>query len=187
MLNFQQIISKLRPAGKPVIDPAVIRKAAQLYQLDLSELIAVKKFPSAVFNYQDKSFLKITPENERANEQLRQIYEWQSWLSDQLESVAPVYRSVNNRLTEQITSGEKSYTAVLLPRAIGKTITDADWTPEIFFELGRITGEMHRISKNYQPTQQDQQHGRDGEDQEEGVVLFKKTFLALMVVAVEVP
>lgn len=78
---------------------------------------------------------------------------WTEYLSTKMCGIAKPVRSVNNRLYEVTEICDKSYILCLQEKAQGK-IVDIDNSDEfnetLFFHLGALMGQMHRLTMNYE-------------------------------------
>ena len=78
---------------------------------------------------------------------------WVAYLSSYLKGIVRPQRSKNGSLYEVISTADKAYILCLLEKAPGK-IVDAnhpnEFHQELFFHLGALMGDMHRLTVSYE-------------------------------------
>ena len=75
------------------------------------------------------------------------------YLSDNLSEIVRPQKSLRNSLFEVINAGDKAYILCLFEKAPGKTVdidNPEEFNEELFFHLGELMGEMHRLAVGYE-------------------------------------
>lgn len=78
---------------------------------------------------------------------------WVEYLSDHMAGVVRPKKSVNHNLYEVITASSKAYILCLLEKAPGKIVDSNnpnEFNEELFFTLGALMGNMHRLTVDYE-------------------------------------
>ena len=77
---------------------------------------------------------------------------WINYLTNKLDNIIKPIKSINNNLYEIIQADDKSYILCLFEKAKGK-IADCnnpmEFNDKLFFDLGILMGNMHRLTKEY--------------------------------------
>lgn len=79
--------------------------------------------------------------------------DWTEYLSAGMEGIVKPMRSVNNRLHEVIETDGKEYILTLQEKAPGNIVDHRDpetCNEELYFHLGMLMGQMHRLTMNYE-------------------------------------
>lgn len=78
---------------------------------------------------------------------------WMEYLSDNLTGIIRPKESKNNNLYEVINVADKAYILCLLEKAPGKIVdinNPNEFNEELFFNLGALMGNMHRLTMSYE-------------------------------------
>jgi Ser/Thr protein kinase RdoA (MazF antagonist) len=82
------------------------------------------------------------------------MLEWVRFLKDEGAPVAAPIPSIHGRLVESLEQDGTRYTITVFETASGiraELIPPAEWTDELFQNIGRAAGMMHRISRHFVP------------------------------------
>jgi Ser/Thr protein kinase RdoA (MazF antagonist) len=77
---------------------------------------------------------------------------WVNYLANNLDNVVKPVKSLNNKLYEIIQVDDKRYILCLFEKAKGKIVdcnNPREFNHKLFFDLGALMGDMHRLTKEY--------------------------------------
>lgn len=138
---------------------SILLQAARLYQTTPGDFkpLTGGNF-SSVFGFTREGkdlILRITPPDEDLDEAtLQASLAWVSYLVEKGASVAKPIPSTQGRLIETLPQKGESVLVTVFEKAqgvLGETLPFHAWDAELIEELGRVTGQMHAISRTYQP------------------------------------
>lgn len=117
-------------------------------------------FENYVFEvYRDSQpyILRLTHSTHRSKEQIASELDWMNYLHNQGISVPKAYASINERFVEEkVVEDGSSFYACLFSKAEGDPIKVGSdrFKEDLFFAWGKVIGEMHLATRNYQPSNQ---------------------------------
>ncbi|SDX03830.1 phosphotransferase enzyme family protein [Paenibacillus sp. CF384] len=134
----------------------VLAIAAERYGLSVEEVTLIGGFQNFVYEYQRSGreyILRITPGSRRTVGAVKAELEWIRYLVGHGISASMPILSAAGEWTEVIVTAEMFFTAVSFEKAPGQKVGyPACLDDDALYEaLGRITGNMHALSKLYQP------------------------------------
>jgi amicoumacin kinase len=108
--------------------------------------------------YQDglPVILRLTHSSHRNVEEIQSELDWMNFLHEHKVNVPLAYESTNQKLVESIEAADGSYFyACVFTKAQGEPakINSPKFTEDLFFAWGKEIGKMHRVTKNYQPSE----------------------------------
>jgi amicoumacin kinase len=133
----------------------ILTEAAIRYGIQISDLSLLGGFESFVYEFtrDDQEFvLRLCHDSRRTPDLIQAEAEWINYLADHAVPAARAVPSVNGELVEIIGADKGSFLATAFEKAPGHPPRDEDWTPDLFQEMGRITGRMHGLAKDYAPS-----------------------------------
>lgn len=140
-------MNKQRAAKTP--EKGLMGRVASSYNLNPANLILVRNMLAYVFYIPDNSYLKIIPEKEIPFTRINQVCLWQMFLQKQLSGIVGLNSSIKGNLSEKIEHKGRSYTVVSYVKAQGKSINSQLWKENVFYKVGKLTGSIHRVTKDY--------------------------------------
>lgn len=133
----------------------ILGQAESLYDVKPDHEITMGNSGNLIFEVkrgQDKYILRASEYGSEKKEHIEFELKWMEYLSDNLPGVVRPQKSVKNNLCEVINVTGKAYILCLLEKAPGK-IVDIDnpneFNEELFFHLGSLMGDMHRLTMGY--------------------------------------
>lgn len=102
---------------------------------------------------QELFILRVSEFNHKTKERVELETQWIDHLAKKCDNVAKPICSVNKNLYEIVEAGEKSYILCLFERALGRCVDSSnpdEFNEQLYFNLGAIMGDMHRLTANYQ-------------------------------------
>jgi amicoumacin kinase len=135
----------------PVISPGV----AALYRKKPDEIHFIARIQNDVFGYTENGeeyILRLTPGTHRSTEQVMAEIEWVNYLLGQGVPAAQPVASVTGNFCTAVERDGISYTAVAFKRVPGEIGSEQYWIPPVFQQWGRLTGRMHKVTREYQPS-----------------------------------
>lgn len=113
---------------------------------------------SYVYDYERDSpprrvVLKITHSIHRSANQISGEQDFSDYLAVHGVTVSKPITSVSGDLVEIIPAAEGEFLAWAFEKAPGSLVEWTAWTPEIFRKWGAVLGQMHRLTKTYEPSE----------------------------------
>src|SRR5258708_35590426 len=93
----------------------------------------------------------MTPETEQSTAIVRVEVDWVCDLAGRVVAVEGVVPASDGSLCQAVEVVGEHFTAVTFQKVRGEIGSGKYWTTDIFFEWGRLTGRLHRESREYQP------------------------------------
>jgi Ser/Thr protein kinase RdoA (MazF antagonist) len=135
--------------------PEIPEWLAALYGVTSEDLRFVTQVQNFIFAYRrgdQELILRLTPETHRSREQVMAEVGWVNDLAARGVPVAAPVPSLDGSFCQFVETNEGKVTAVCFEKAKGEIGDRQFWTPEVFRDWGRLTGRLHRESRQYQPT-----------------------------------
>lgn len=136
----------------------VLYEAAKRFDLEISSLKKLGSFENYVYEGEKDGIgyiLRLTHSSHRTTNMVIGELEWLNYLADNDVSVARAFTSVNGNLAEEINVGNDYFIVCLFEKAKGRLLSrknEDEFTKEVIMEWGRIIGRMHRLTKDYVPS-----------------------------------
>ena len=135
----------------------IYQAALQRFGIAEDKTRELKGFESFVYECEKEGqelILKITHTLRRTTDYIMGELEFVNYLADNGVATSRTLPSLNNQLVESIEiENGHCFLAYVFEKAPGTLIKKEHWNSKIFFELGKVTGRMHRLTKDYQPSQ----------------------------------
>jgi amicoumacin kinase len=108
--------------------------------------------------YQDGQpvIFRLTHSSHRNEGEIQSELHWMNFLHEHKVNVPLAYESQNQKLVESIEAADGSFFyACVFSKAQGESvkINSPKFTEELFYAWGKEIGKMHRVTKNYQPSE----------------------------------
>lgn len=134
----------------------ILAQAERLYGVKPSHEITMGGTNSRVFEVSDGQsayILRAAQYSPQQKEYIAFQLKWAEYLSGRLSGVVQPKRSRGGNLYEMANQGDQAFILSLLEKAPGK-IVDADnpdeFNTQLFFRLGALMGDMHRLTVGYE-------------------------------------
>lgn len=101
----------------------------------------------------ERFILRITHSSVQTIEELLSEVDWLHFLKQNGANISAPVESLNGKLIEKIISGNTYFTAAAYSEALGRKIDRYNWNEITFQEIGRATGQLHRLTKKYTPSE----------------------------------
>lgn len=148
---------------------SIIKKALKYYDFEPEELKDFKGFENFVYGYKDVVIRFVHSEHRTYDLVLAEI-EFIDYLALNGASVTSVIKSKDGNISERIDCDNGHYfTVTLFTKAPGTFIKKEEMTPALFYSLGKDTGKIHHLTKQFKPTKR-----RYDWDQENYIEIYKK-------------
>lgn len=101
--------------------------------------------------------LRLTHSSHRSTDLVLGELEWINYLAANGVSVAKALHSTSGKLAEKIPVGEDYFVASVFQKAKGRPLdrtNPAEPTREVIMEWGKTIGRMHRLTKNFEPSEE---------------------------------
>ncbi len=140
------------------IDPKILSEAARSFGLELSGLRPLGGMEGMALEYQQDGrgyVLKVTPKDKTNPDQVEQIeakFRFITYLAENRVKVARPVRSPQGNWLEIVEMDDTNYLVTAATKAEGRHINlynPSNSKPQFFQTWGKVTGKMHRLSKNY--------------------------------------
>jgi amicoumacin kinase len=109
-----------------------------------------------VFQNGQPVILRLTHSSHRIKEEIQSELDWMNFLHQHQVNVPLAYESTNQKLVESIEASDGSYFyACVFTKAQGEPvkINSPKFSEDLFYAWGKEIGKMHRVTKNYQPSE----------------------------------
>ena len=142
---------------KKRFNKTILEQALDCYQITPEQVQPLDGFESFIFQFKtDKGpgILRISHSIRRNAELIRGELDWINYLFAGGASVARPLPSKSGDWVEIIGDGAGgSFLAAAFERAEGGPHRGKEWSSELLFNYGRLIGQIHRMSRDYQPKQ----------------------------------
>jgi amicoumacin kinase len=131
--------------------PADLAAAYGVSQTDLRFVTQVQNY---IFAYQrngQEYILRLTPHTHQSPEQVMAEVDWVNDLAARDVPVASVIPDLDGSFSQQVEIAGEHFTAVSFQKLKGDIGSRDYWTTAVFLGWGRLTGRLHRESRQYQP------------------------------------
>ncbi|WP_424161605.1 phosphotransferase enzyme family protein [Bacillus amyloliquefaciens] len=151
----------------------VLAKAGEIYGFTKFQFIAdAENYVYEIVKDNQAYILKITHTIRRTPEYILGEMEWLHHLTKGGLSAAKPIPSLNGRDVEELPDGKGgAFLLRVYEKAPGRKVEESDWNGTLFYELGKYTGNMHRLTKSYRLS--DPKYKRQEWDEEEQLKLRK--------------
>lgn len=144
----------MTPFIEKYFTPQVISDITKSFGIKFSDLKLLRDNVNLIYAYRksgSKFILRITHSSVQKLEELQSEVDWLHFLQKNDANVSAPIESLNGNLIEVVNSGDTYFTATAYTEAKGKKIDRFNWNEPVFKEIGRVTGQLHRITKDYKP------------------------------------
>lgn len=135
----------------------ILETALNRYKIPPADANILDGFESFIFNVQrnnNEYILRIGHSSRRSADQIQGEAEFINHLRGGGLSVPQVLPSANNLLVEAVEAQDGScFLATLFEKALGHPPTGEDWSPAMYQSMGQFMGKLHKLSKDFQPSQ----------------------------------
>lgn len=144
----------MTPFIEKYFTPQVISDITKSFGIKFSDLKLLRDNVNLIYAYRksgNKFILRITHSSVQKLEELQSEVDWLHFLQQNDANVSAPIEALNGNLIEVVNSGDTYFTATAYTEAKGKKIDRFNWNEPVFKEIGRVTGQLHRITKDYKP------------------------------------
>jgi amicoumacin kinase len=134
--------------------PQIPVDLAGAYGVNAADIRFVTRVQNYIFAYERNGaefILRLTPDTHQSAKQVMAEVEWVNDLAAHGVRVAEVIPAIDGLLARPVEIAGELFTAVSFQKVAGEIGSQQHWTPAIFFEWGRLTGQLHQEAKRYQP------------------------------------
>ncbi|MEC3795416.1 hypothetical protein A6g_14160 [Bacillus velezensis] len=151
----------------------VLAEAGEIYGFTTFQFIAdAENYVYEIVKDNEPYILKITHTIRRTPEYILGEMEWLHHLAKGGLSAAKPIPSLNGRDVEEVPDGKGgAFLVRVYEKAPGRKVEESDWNGTLFYQLGKYTGNMHRLTKSYRLS--DPAYKRQEWDEEEQLKLRK--------------
>lgn len=139
----------------PLFQPAILHEAAKRFGMNTEKLHNLHGFQNFVFESfgQNKPLiLRIAHQSHRSAEMVEGELEWVNYLYEHGIPCAKPVASLAGRFIEVIEISNSYFVACAFEKLEGHIPPSYEENPVLYQEVGKITGKIHALSKNYQPS-----------------------------------
>jgi Ser/Thr protein kinase RdoA (MazF antagonist) len=141
---------------KERLNDEILQAAMQRYAIPGDQIWPMDAFESFIYEFKrdSQSFILRLGHSLRRTEALVQgEIDWINYLADHGVSVARAIYSQNGKLVEVVEDGQGGqFLAVAFVKVSGRPPWNVGWTPALYEAYGRLLGQMHFLTAQYQPT-----------------------------------
>lgn len=130
----------------------ILNEVLNRYEVSKEHIHFIGGFDSYVYEFikNNKSYiLKITHSIRRTESYIRGEIAWLNFMADHGVRVARAIPSVNGKLVETFGDRDSYFISIVYEKAPGNLPTESDWNAQLFEEWGRVTGQLHSLTKKY--------------------------------------
>ena len=127
---------------------------AAAYGVSPHDLRFVTQVQNYIFAYErngEEFVLRLTPHTHQLPEQVMAEVDWVNDLKARDVPVAAIVPAIDRSWCQPVEVAGEQFTAVSFQKVEGEIGSREHWTSDIFVEWGRLTGRLHRESREYQP------------------------------------
>lgn len=131
----------------------IMNKILATYQLDsnFKKLGDFENYAFEVYQNGEAKILRVTHSSHRSQKELESELDWIQYLHGCGISIPAVFLSPNGKTVEAFEAEDSVFYASLFEKAPGNPVKVDDFNEKLFRIWGKVTGKMHRVTKNYQP------------------------------------
>jgi amicoumacin kinase len=133
----------------------VLNEFLGMYGIEKNTVKFVGGFDSYVYSYKrdGKDFiLKITHSLRRSTSYIQAEIDWLNYMAREKVSVANAVPSISGSLVETLGTEDSHFIAIAYEEAPGTKPSEEEWNNYLFEEWGKITGQLHHLTKRYKPS-----------------------------------
>ncbi len=139
-----------------VSNEEILKQAGQLYNVRAANANTMGNSGNKIFEVKtdhESFILRASEYSQKNKEHIAFELQWIDYLSDTLDSIVKPVKSVNDNHYEIIHTDNKDYILCLFEKAHGKIIDSnnpEEFNEDIFFSLGALMGNMHKLTVKYE-------------------------------------
>ncbi len=139
----------------------ILFEAAKRFNLSTDSLKLLGSFENYVYEGDrngESYILRLTHSSHRSTNMVLGELEWINYLANNGVSVAKSLYSINGKLAEEIYIENDYFIVSLFEKAKGelvRRITLNLFNRDLIIEWGKVIGQMHRVTKNFQPSREE--------------------------------
>ncbi|MBS1764896.1 MAG: phosphotransferase [Bacteroidetes bacterium] len=144
----------MNPFIEKYYTPKVVEQIAIAFGISANDLKLLRSNIDVIYTYskdRKKYILRVTHSSVQTVEKLLSEVDWLHYLQQNGANVSAPIESANGNLIEVINTGDTYFTAAAYTEAPGNKIDMYNWNEPVFQEIGRVTGQLHRLTKHYVP------------------------------------
>ncbi len=144
----------MKPEILAQCDDAILTDAAARFGIDRTSIGPIKGFENCVCECMrdgQPAILRLSHSTHRSKTAIEAELEWVDYLASHGLSVCQPLRSRNDRLVESIELDRAGFSVVAFERAAGRWVARNDQTRAMTVNRGKLLGQMHALSKDYNP------------------------------------
>jgi len=135
----------------------ILNEAMRRYGIKASQIKLLDGFESFMYEFyrpQDGEFiLRIGHSGRRSPEMIAGEVDWINYLARGGANVSRAILSNQGKLVEAVDDGHgEQFLATAFIKARGGPSWKTEWTPEFFEHYGQVIGRIHRLTKDYEPS-----------------------------------
>lgn len=146
---------------KEIYNEKIFEEICNRFEIQKNKIKLLNGFENFIYEFRknEKSYiLRVTHSLHRTEEQIKAEVEWVNYLAENGVSVSRAVLSPDNNLVERFETGNTYFMAIAFEKADGRHIKKEDRKPQVYENLGKIIGKMHRLTKDYKPKKYKRSH-----------------------------
>ena len=135
----------------------IAKQSAAFYGTDFSKLKLLRDNVSVIYGFKQggkEYILRIIHSSTESKEKILSEVDWLHFLEKGGANISMPVESVNGNLLEIIPANNTYFTVVKFNKALGEKVEQRNWKQEVFKETGRVTGRIHKLTKEYAPAKE---------------------------------
>ncbi|HEU5139939.1 MAG TPA: phosphotransferase [Bacillales bacterium] len=147
-------MNKMEKKAQEAFSDCILQESMKRYGIEEGQIRKLGGFESFVYEYEKggKDYvLRISHSSHRSLDQIKGEIEWVNHLASNQVSVSKAVPSKENQFVETIPADDNHFSVVSFEKAPGRPPGKEDWNDDLFRQMGRMTGKMHALAKEFQP------------------------------------
>jgi len=141
-------------ATKEIYNDKILNEISGRYELPANEFRLLDGFESFIYEFRKNErdyILRVTHSLHRNEAQIKAETDWINYLVHNGVSASEAVRSPGGILVEKVDLPDSYFLATSFAKARGRHIRKTDVNKQLFFNLGKLIGKMHSLTKTYKP------------------------------------
>ncbi len=128
---------------------SVLQQAADLYGLEATNFRLIRENSNLIFDGGDR-ILRLTHSSLRGTDDIRSELDWILFLNERQLPVVQIVNSLKGLHFERVVVEKTYFTVVCFVKIKGNVANGDLWGKTVFTNLGKLVGQLHRVTKEYQ-------------------------------------
>lgn len=149
---------------KEIYNDEIFKVICNRFEIEQDQIKLLDGFENFIYEFQknDKDYiLRVTHSLHRTEELINAEVEWVNYLAEGGVPVSKAVHSPAGNLVERVDTEDTYFLAIAFEKAPGTHTRKEDRTDKTFKKLGGIIGKMHKLTKDFVPSENKRAHWFD--------------------------